>query len=453
MGATDWYTRFVSSAAFPIHERLKGHSTVAVRRALEKSQWWSREQIDALRNERLRVLLTHACTFVPYYRDLLRECAIEPESARPLDELARIPFLTKEIVRRNVERLKSETGHGFQPFSTGGSSGQPLRFFIGPERISHDIAAKWRALRWWGVDIGDPEIVVWGSPIELGAQDRLRLLRDRILRSELLPAFDMSNAKLDEFVGRIRARHPAMLFGYPSSLALIARHAERCGVNFRGAGIKVAFVTAERLYDHQRQQIERTFGCRAANGYGGRDAGFVAHECPAGGMHLSAEDIVVEIVGRDGRAVPAGESGEIVVTHLATKDFPFIRYRTGDIGVLDDRLCPCGRGLQLLKEVQGRSTDFVVTSDGIPMHGLALIYILRELGGIEAFRIVQESLDRIRVMLVPGPGYDAAVENVIRSGFRARLGAEVTVEIERVPQIPSDPSGKFRYVSSRVGVT
>src|SRR5262249_31655440 len=335
---------------------------------------------------RLRALLKHAQTFTPYYRDLFREHALEPDSINSLSELARIPFLTKAIVRGNVEALKSEAGRRFQRFSTRGSSGQPLRFFIGPDRISHDVAAKWRALRWWGVDIGDPEIVVWGSPIEVGAQDRLRLVRDRILRSEFIPAFDMSAARLDGFLERIRKRRPRMLFGYPSSLALIARHAERHGQDFSNAGIKVAFVTAERLYDHQRRQIERTFACRVANGYGGRDAGFVAHECPAGGMHLSAEDIIVEIAGPNGEVLGAGEAGEIVVTHLATRDFPFVRYRTGDIGVLDDRPCQCGRGLPLLREVQGRSTDFVVASDGTPMHGLALIYVLRELTGIESFR-------------------------------------------------------------------
>src|SRR5690606_8217901 len=107
-----------------------------------------------------------------------------------------------------------------------------------------------------------------------------------------------------------------------------------------------------------------------------RDAGFIAHECPLGGMHITADDIVVELIGRDDRPVPAGELGEVVVTHLATRDFPFIRYRTGDMAVMDDQPCSCGRGLPLLKEIQGRSTDFVVAADGTVMHGLALVYVV-----------------------------------------------------------------------------
>jgi len=452
MSGANWYTRLVSSVAFPLHERLKGHTTVSVRRWLEATQWWPRDRIETLRVERLRRLLVHAQARVPYYRDLFRDRGFDPATVRSLRDLATLPFLTKPIVRASVEHLKAERARGLERFNTGGSSGEPLVFYIGKERVSHDVAAKWRATRWWGVDIGDPEIVVWGSPIELGAQDRLRTLRDKVLRTELLPAFAMSEPKLDEFVDRIRTRRPAMLFGYPSALALIAKHAARRGVDLSRLGIRVAFVTAERLYDHQREEIERGFGCRVANGYGGRDAGFVAHECPHGGMHITAEDIIVEIVDSADRVLSPGEPGEIVVTHLATRDFPFIRYRTGDVGVLDDRDCACGRGLPLLKEVQGRSTDFVVAADGTVMHGLALIYVIRDLPGVESFRIVQESLARTRVMLVPAPGFDASSERAIREGFRARLGSGVAVEIERVPEIPAERSGKFRYVLSRVPV-
>jgi phenylacetate-CoA ligase len=272
------------------------------------------------------------------------------------------------------------------------------------------------------------------------------------MRTELLPAFEMSAAKLDGFIARIRSRRPRMLFGYPSAIALIARHAQRRGVRMDDLGIVVAFVTAERLYDDQRKAIAEAFGCRVANGYGGRDAGFIAHECPEGGMHLTAEDVIVEVVDPAGNVLPPGESGELVVTHLATKDFPFIRYRTGDVGALDGRACPCGRGLPLLREVQGRTTDFVVAADGTVMHGLALIYVVRDLPGIEAFRIVQESLARTRVALVPGPGFDPATEDAIRRGLRARLGEGVAVEIERVPALPAERSGKFRYVLSHVPV-
>jgi len=442
------YTGFVANALFPLHERLKRHVSVRVRRQMEEAQWWPPERIAAASVERLRALLVDAGANVPYYRELFRGIGFDPARVTSLGDLQRLPFLTKPLIRASAEALKHRQAQGLSRFNTGGSSGEPLIFFIGRERVSHDVAAKWRATRWWGVDIGDPEIVVWGSPIELGAQDRVRRWRDRILRTELLPAFEMSHAKLDGFVDTIRRRRPKMLFGYPSALSYIARHAEKRGVAMNDLGIEVAFVTSERLYDDQRETISRVLGCRVANGYGGRDAGFIAHECPEGGMHLTADDIVVELIGADDHPVAPGQSGEIVVTHLATRDFPFIRYRTGDRAVMDTARCTCGRGLPLLKEIQGRSTDFVVAADGTVMHGLALIYVVRDLAGVQSYKIVQHSRERTTVQLVVDASFDRRQDKAIAAGFRQRLGEAVEVSVEFVPQIAPEKSGKFRYVVS-----
>lgn len=446
----NFYTRFVAGVVFPLQEKLKHHSTVAVRRQLETTQWWSADQLRALQFRRLRSLLAACADDVPYYQSLFKRIGFEPRALRDIDELRSLPFLTKEDIRSHTDEIKHRRARGLARFNTGGSSGQPLIFFIGNERVSHDVAAKWRATRWWGVDIGDPEVVVWGSPIELGAQDRARQWRDRLMRTELLPAFEMSHAKLDGYIQRIRRRRPRMLFGYPSALSHIADHAQSRGVAMNDLGIRVAFVTSERLYDNQRQMIERVFGCRVANGYGGRDAGFIAHECPHGSMHITAEDIIVEIIGSDGRPLPDGEAGEVVVTHLATRDFPFVRYRTGDIAARGVATCTCGRALPLLKEIQGRSTDFVVAVDGTVMHGLSLIYILRDLAGVKEFKVVQHDLHHTSVQLVAGAGFGAAQTAEIVNGIKRRLGAEVYVDVQQVEAIAPEKSGKFRYIVSHV---
>ena len=448
----DWYTLFVSKVIFPLHEKLKGHQSAKVLRKLEHTQWWRADQIKAMQINRLRSFLIDVRQHVPYYRHLFADVEFEPEGLASLSELQQLPLLTKDIIRSNLEALKTQNASHLAQFNTGGSTGEPLIFYISKERISHDVAAKWRATRWWGVDIGDPEIVVWGSPIELSAQDKLRTVRDKLLRTKLLSAFEMSAMQLDQFVSQIRASQPRMLFGYPSALAHIARYAELKGVRMDNLGIKVAFVTAERLYPDQREIIENVFGCRTANGYGSRDAGFIAHECAQGGMHVTDEDIILELVDAEANPVLPGQAGEIVVTHLATKDFPFIRYRTGDIAVKDDRICSCGRGLTLLKEIQGRTTDFIVTADGTVMHGLALIYILRDLPDLESFKIIQESVSRVRVLVVPRLTQTLNLEKHISHRFRERLGAEVQVDVEYVDRIPRERSGKFRYVVSHVRV-
>ena len=167
-------------------------------------------------------------------------------------------------------------------------------------------------------------------------------------------------------------------------------------------------------------------------------------------MHITADDLIVEIVNESGEVQPAGVAGEIVVTHLSTNDFPFIRYRTGDIGVLDNKLCTCGRTLPLIKEIQGRSTDFVVALDGTVLHGLSLIYILRGLPGVKAFKVVQETLTLTRVQLVTDAEFTGQSVQTIQSGFKQRLGQPVTVQVDVVTSIPAEKSGKFRYIVSHV---
>ena len=445
-----WATTLRSTLLFALHERVKGHASVALRRRMEQSQWWPAARLETLQLERLRALLSHAGRHVPYYRELFASLGFDPARVHDLRDLRGLPILHKADIRARRDDFKSVLAGPLRRFNTGGSSGEPLVFWLGEERISHDVAAKWRATRWWGVDIGDREAVLWGSPIELGAQDRLRAWRDRLLRTRLLPAFDLSPARLDDYLAQLRRQRPAMLFGYPSALSRLARHARARRLAMDDLGIRVVFVTAERLYDEQRAVIGAVFGCPVANGYGGRDAGFIAHECPEGGMHITAEDVIVEIVDAQGQPLPAGVSGAIVVTHLATRDFPFIRYATGDVGALGDQPCPCGRGLPLLHAIDGRATDFVVAQDGTVMHGLALIYILRDLPQVRAFKIVQESTLLTRVLLVCVPRLDGLQRRAIIVQFRARLGAGVDIVIEDVSEIPAEASGKYRYVVSQV---
>lgn len=444
------YTRAVSTLFFPLHERLKGHTSVSAMRAMEKSQWLTTAEIEQLQFRRLQTFLQRIAVDVPYYRDLFTKLAFDPAAMRSTVDLQQLPLTGKADIRANMEAMTATNAGPLERFSTGGSSGEPLVFYRGKERVSHDVAAKWRATRWWDVDIGDREIVVWGSPIELNSQDRVRLVRDKILRTELLSAFEMSNANLLRFTQQIRSMRPKMVFGYPSSLALMSEYAQSNGYRLDDLGVKVVFVTSERLYDHQRTMIEGAFGCPVANGYGGRDSGFIAHACQSGGMHLTAEDIVVEIVDDQGAVLPLGEKGEIVITHLCTGDFPFVRYRTGDVGSLTDEQCACGRGLPLLAEIEGRTTDFIRSADGTVLHGLAFIYVLREMAELDQFKIIQESTTQLTVQLVTDAKDTESIESTIVEQFRRRLGYSLQVRFEYLNKIEREASGKFRYVVSKL---
>lgn len=445
------YSSFCAHALFPLHERLRGHKTVGLMRDLTRTQWLSPAELIRLQVDRLRELLTYSHNHVPYYRDLFQGVGFKPETLRSVAELAQLPLLGKGEIRAHFDRLTANDAVGLRIFSTTGSTGDPLRFGLGKRRIAADVAAKWRATRWWDVDIGDREFVAWSSPIELSAQDRMRWLRDKLFRSKLRSTVALTPEKLDALIEDIRSFRPRMLFGYPSSLALIAQRARDRGVDMDNIGIKVAFVTAERLYPHQRDVISAMFGCPVANGYGGRDSGFIAHECPEGSLHVSTDALVVEVVDEAGQPLPPGEPGEVAVTHLFSHDFPLIRYKNGDVAVLDDHLCACGRGLPLMREVRGRTNDFLVSANGAKVHDVAFAMILRDLPGMEQFKVVQESLERTTLQLVVGSDFRInEARPKIAKTFKHFLGDAVELNIELVPSIAPEPSGKYRYVISRV---
>lgn len=447
---SDFYTKLCAKALFPLHERLKGHRSVAMLRELTRSQWYSPEELTQLQLRRLRALLGFAGENVPYYRELYARVGFDPARVETLADLRRLPILTKDIIRVEGDRLGTEAAKRLPWQYTTGSTGNPLRFKTGIGRKSADIAAKWRATRWWDVDIGDPELVCWSSPIEIKAQDRVRDLRDALLRSKTMSTMSLTVERMDEVIEQIRRMRPKMLFGYPSSLALTAQRAIARDIDLTRQGIKVAFATAERLYPHERDWIERGFGCPVANGYGGRDSGFIAHQCPHGGLHITAEDIIVEIVDADGRVLPPGEAGEVLITHLHSHDFPFIRFKNGDIAALDDGPCVCGRGLPLIKEVQGRSLDLLYAHNGARVHAVTFGALLRRLPGMCQFKVIQESLERIRLQLVVTDEFDAreAMPRIVEQ-FRYFLGP-VQVEPEFLERIEPEPTGKYAYVVTRI---
>jgi phenylacetate-coenzyme A ligase PaaK-like adenylate-forming protein len=433
---------------FPLHEWFKGKPTHAWLRELERTEWLSAEALAELQFRRLRQHLEFAYREVPYFTRLLDEHGLPPSRIQSLEDFSRLPCLTRETLRQRFDDLQPRTRiRHSQRLSTGGSTGVPVTVLVCPERAAFTDAVRLRAHRWFGVDMGAREVVLWGSSIELTRQDRLRSLRDRLLNSRLLSAFDLGEAALARYVEVLRRERPEKLYGYASALALLARYLRSRGWVRASDWPRAVFATAEPLFDFQRALIRSVLGCPVAVEYGARDAGLIGTECPAGGLHIPAEGMVVEIVPTDGDSTGAGE---VVVTNLQSWAMPIIRYRTGDIATPDRGPCPCGRALPRLGRVDGRRTDFLVTPDGRVMHALAVIYVLRDAPGIGEFQVVQDRLDTIRVTVVPtGTFSKTEGERIVRQLHQV-VGEDMSVELETVESIVRPPSGKHRYVISRV---
>jgi len=439
---------------YRIQERLLKRPTFPYLEELEETQWLPRDGLEGMQLEKLTALVHLALRHSPWHAERIRRAGLDRRTGRlSFDDLRRLPTMTKPDARANIERIRwaDVPGGGFA-YNTGGSSGEPLAFYFGRWRQASDAAGRMRARRWWGVEPGEREVYLWGAPVELSKTDRIRTLRDRLLNQLVLNAFEMSSRNMDAYLEAIESFRPKCLYGYASSVALLATRARERGIQMRLPELKVVCTTGEPLYPHQRELIENVFGVPAANEFGSRDIGFTAHETPAGQMLLMSESILLEVLDAEGRPVAPGELGEAVMTGLCSEAQPFIRYRTGDMVRLATEQCREGRGLHVIEEVVGRSTDFIVRADGTIMHALSVIYVLRGVPGIAQFRFTQHTVRDFEVAVVTERGWNEASSRKIIAELAERLGKDARIEIRLVDGLAAEASGKFRYVVSHVKV-
>jgi phenylacetate-CoA ligase len=419
-------------------------------REMEEADRFTTAQLEECRRQKLRDLIEYSYVHVPYVKSGMQKAGLAPSDIREVADLARLPLMRKADVRQNRKTLRSDIAKNLSPFTTGGSTGEPLIFDLSKRRVASRVACRQRTSRWWGVSVGDPELAIWGSPVELTRQDWIRSVRDVFLATRLLSAFEMNEATISRYLDVLEKGNYRQVFGYPSALYLLCLQARREGRNLRQLGIKVAFVTGEVLFPYQREVIAEVLNCPVSNGYGGRDSALIASECPHGGLHVLADAVILELLDTDGRPVSAGEPGEITITDLYSHEVPFIRYATGDVAVMSSRNCPCGRALPILERVEGRSNDTVLAPDGRTINSLALIYCLRETDGIAQFLIRQQAIDHFHVQLVRTPDFPANAEDRIRRAWTQLLRAPLQVTFEYLSQLPVERSGKFRHVVSEL---
>ncbi len=411
--------------------------------ALEESQYWSSDRLRDHQRDRLEALLEQARRRVPFYRDRL------PRRAWSIGEGAEVcPFLTKRDLQRHTRELQAAgVKVGVVSKTTGGSTGQPVTVWKTRPAWAWELAATWRGYQWAGIGIGEKQARFWGVPH--GRKDRWRARTiDFVCNRIRLSAFDVAPERMAEVWQRILSAHPVYFYGYVSILREFARYVEEDAVR-DGLKLKCVITTSEVLTEPTRALLAEAFGTRVFNEYGCGELGTIAHECEHGSLHLSEENMLVEIFDGD-RPCPPGQQGEIVVTELNNVAFPLIRYRTGDLGTISPEACPCGRSLRVLQHVHGRAYDIITNSQGRQIHPEAVMYIFEEchrrLGGIRQFQVEQSSATSYQVRVVADTGWSDEQMRWLEGRFRAVIDPEATLSFILVPRIQRTPSGKMRVV-------
>lgn len=420
---------------------------------LNRTQWMKKADAEKRQNKRLRSIIKHAYSNVEFYNRKFKEAGIKLSDIRTVSDLHKIPFTYKSEIQKLPEQeilAKNVNVRKIIAKRTSGSTGIPLKIFFDKKARNYDAASWIRAYLTNGVKPWDKFALVVDP--HSASQKQPLYNRFGILRREYITIFD----DVETQIRKLQLIKPNVIQGYPSVLALLAREVKKECLKFN---VKRIFTEAELLNKLSRLNISSGFNCGVYDLFATREFGLIAWECKEHfGYHINSDNLIVEFV-RNGETVREGERGEITCTSLTNYAMPLIRYRLGDVGIPLGQECPCGRSLPLMKVIEGRANDLLITPKGKIISPLIFhpfpFQELEFFSKVEQFRIVQEKIDEISIDLVMAESFREDPQEsfkIAEKRMKKVFGEKVKVAFNIVERLPRDPSGKLRTVISKVSV-
>lgn len=433
------------------HGKLKKYEKFLI-----NSQYWNEKKIENFQFLKIKNLIKHCYQNVPYYNKLLNRIDILPDDIKNLEDFTQIPFLTKQIVRKNLNELKANNypENKFSCITTGGSTGEPLSLFV-----NKDV--------WFVEDLAFQKVVLKRFNVKL--KGRFLYLRESITNSHnknkywkyvifrkglILSSYHMSISNLYKYVEKINRFRPRYIIAYPSSLSLL------CSFIFKNKfkiNTKIDFIIVggEKLYNWQRYIIKRVFKCKIIQFYGNAERTAFAANCEfSDNYHFYPEYSYVEFINLKGKkANKNGEKCEIVGTSFCNDIFPLIRYRTGDFGAYDKENCGCGRKNLILKNIDGRMQEYVISNKNnlIPLIGLYST-IAKSTSNVIDFQFFQNKIGVLILKIVKNINYSKLDENIIKDNILIKIGSGIKLNIVYVDKILRSKRGKHQFLIQNIKI-
>jgi len=421
-----------------------------------KNESLTRAQIEEMQWRKLEKLIRHAYETVPYYRNEWKKANIHPRDIRHFQDFnMKIPMITKFDVRKKLEQFFSEKlSPGLIRVDTSGTGGKPATFYHDRISRSYGLAGRYRGRQWWGVSPVDNEVRFWGrsayySPsIKVRTKDKMKRAKDWLLGVKYMSTFNMKEENLEQWLSVIQKHHPKVILGYSSAVYAFSKYLQDHDMNLHNSGIKVVTHTSEPFYSNQKDMVRRFFCKNIASEYGSVENGNIGFECPEGSLHVCDENVYLEIVKSE------DFENYIAVTNLENFSFPLIRYNTQDTGTLVPKPCKCGRPLHVMTLDQARMFDYICNSKGDLIDGVSLMHvidrsILKE-KGCRRYRAIQEAPDRIDVYIETVTPLTETGKTLLRSNIQQYVEEKIRVNIYEKEHLSVEPSGKFKFIISRV---
>lgn len=436
-----------SAYGYRLIRRRYGAAYDSLEREIISRDRWSHAQIRDFSAQRLQHTVSHAVATVPYYSQMFAALKLDPRDIRCVDELRFLPILEKRTVQQNLGAFRSDplADAGCTTVHTSGTTGTGLVFPMTLEAEREQWATCWRYRSRLGISHQTWYAHFFGKSVVPYEQSRPPFWRvNSPGRQVLFSGYHMNDEFLPYYVHELNRRRLPWIHGYPSLLSVLANYLLQRGtaLDYKPAIVTVA---SESLLDHQKVAIERALQAPCRQHYGMTEAVGNISECPLGRLHVDEDFGHLEFV-------PIGQDRHrIIATGYANLAFPLIRYDTGDVVELGPEHvspCPCGLPGRLVRGIDGRIEDYVLTPDGRKIGRLD--HMFKDMVNIRECQVYQYRNGTVVFRIVRGDNYRAKDERILHDEARVRLGSGLQIAFDYVTQIPRTKRGKLRFVISEL---
>jgi phenylacetate-CoA ligase len=445
---------YAKSIGYPLQDYIKKTNISDTLNLLRESQYWDEEKICDYQLSKLQSLITHAYRNVPYYSDLFDSIKLKPSDIQSLDDIQKIPLLTKDIIiKENSKLLATDFNmRHVKKGKTGGTTGAPIVVYKDVANRSFTWASYFRWYEWMGVNYYDKVATLWGAAT-VTSKSLKRQIRDKtlqLLQNELrIDSFTMSDQNMMRVYEILTDNKPVLIKGYLSALLNYATFLKTN--NLHAISPKALSSTTETLMPHHRKYIESIFKAPIYDQYGCGELSAISYECSAhSGLHINMEHIICEILDENERSV-IDKKGRVVGTDLDNYVMPFIRYENGDISSIASTKCSCGINQPLMNSIDGRTVDTVELKSGENVHGVFFTDIFFELGiltnKIQKFQIYQNQPGKIELRVQCAEPMEKKKKQILLQSIQKYF---YEVNYSEHKMLSNEENGKFKYIINKI---
>ena len=444
---------FVTAKGLVYSAARNGLQTGALKQKLLEAESMDEEQLRELQYHSLVSLVTHAFRNVPYYRNKFAEIGFHPGDFKSLDDLASLPFTTKEIVRDNYSDLfaLNYRGKSLVTGATSGTSGASLKLKMDSRLIHLERAFAMRQYRWAGFpEKGGRCALLRGDMVVPAEQKTPPFWRyDAWGREMWFSSYHIAASSAMQYVDALERFDPHLIFAFPSAISTLSQFAISAGRKPVLPSLRGILTSSETFFEFEREKVAEVFGTKIFDWYGQFERVIFIGTCKEGRYHVFPDYGVTEFL-LSGIDENGTHHHEVVGTGFLNRVMPLIRYRTGDTVALpgNNSVCGCGVHFQQVNAVFGRASDVIQSPQGRQFSAIDLAF--KSVAGIQMAQIIQDSLDALTVLVEPDAHFNTLQENKLVGNIRERIGDGMRIQVRQVPGIAPGRNGKTKMIISKL---